>query len=343
MNTYRVTEMDSMGYGNPEAKISYRRSVENGEFPAAVLEKAAEIIRDGSCVVPITDDDDGCIDGRLALTLVFPQGIEGEDFNEVEVTDPLKHKRAKVAGGGYITALAMKLALDPHVTTVDEDLQGVAYHLTHLEVYCGTHTGEHQSEDGVDCGANDNLPAILAAGDTKKENISTSIRSILERFKLGVSYDDEVAAQANAGLKQTLGHPDYFQNSNGQSRFNIIMENIAEAQRNIGNDRPLSVSKHLKGGHNEMFIVLNTVEGKTFSQAEFLWQLKETFPDIPDEELPMAFAIDVPRIVTLARAMATGRKNPDEAFETALYAGLAFQFATAATLTDGSLPMFVVK
>lgn len=43
MNTYRVTEMDPMGYGNPEAKISYRRSVENGEFPAAVLEKPPKL------------------------------------------------------------------------------------------------------------------------------------------------------------------------------------------------------------------------------------------------------------------------------------------------------------
>ena len=41
--------------------------------------------------------------------------------------------------------------------------------------------------------------------------------------------------------------------------------------------------------------------------------------------------------------MAEGRENSEEAFQVALQAGLAFQVATAATLTDGSLRMFVVQ
>ena len=54
------------------------------------------------------------------------------------------------------------------------------------------------------------------------------------------------------------------------------------------------------------------------------------------------FVVDLPRIVALAHAMADDREDP-AAFQLALEAGLAFQVATAATLTDGTLRTFVVS
>ncbi len=77
-------------------------------------------------------------------------------------------------------------------------------------------------------------------------------------------------------------------------------------------------------------------------RADFQRRQIEKHPDIAPKDLPQVFAVDVPRIVQLARAMAEGRDDPQHAFEVALFAGLAFQFATASYLTDGSLRTFVV-
>ena len=144
-------------------------------------------------------------------------------------------------------------------------------------------------------------------------------------------------------MSATIAHEGYFEGSDGHTRFDIIMNNIADVQGTVRSDEPVSVSKHLCGSHRESYVVLNTVAGKTFSQAKFQKQMAEKFPDIPPKDLPQAFVVDVPRIVELAKAMAKGRDNEEDAFKVALFAGLAFQFATAALLTDGTLRQFVVE
>lgn len=341
-NNYKVTEIDSLGYGNPEAKISYKKKIDSGEFQPEVIEKGVEVIKSGECMVDVTDPDDGCIDGRLTTHVLAPT-MAGESFVDTETVDA-NHNRNKVAGGGYITSLVMKLALDPEVESLDEDLSEVARHLTEQGIYCGTHTGEHVHDDkNVDCGANDKFEQILRRGAGFMSEIGDTIRSITTQFDLGVKFDDDVIDQANAGLEGTLGHADYFAGSNGKSRFKIIMENIAEVQKKANTDRAVSVSKHLGGDHNEAFIVLNTVKGKTFSQAEFHKRLVEAFPGVDEKQIPQAFIVDVPRIVELAQKMVNGRDNEEQAFMVALYAGLAFQFAAAAELTDGTLRRFVVQ
>lgn len=80
-------------------------------------------------MVEITESDDGCIDGRPAVNLIMPSTDTVGNFEETAIENPYEHIRAKVAGGGYLTSLAMKLALDPHITHINEDLKGVAEHL----------------------------------------------------------------------------------------------------------------------------------------------------------------------------------------------------------------------
>lgn len=211
-------------------------------------------------------------------------------------------------------------------------------------IYCGTHTGEHVRDGkSVDCGANDKFEEILLRGSTLRADIEQTIQDITTSFDLGVSFGKDTVELAEAGLSITLSHHDYFAGSNGKARFNTIMDAITEAQEASQEERSVSVSKHLGGEHNEAFVVMNTVAGKTFSQPELQRQLVETFPDIPLEKLPQAFVVDIPRIVELAEAMAKGRKNEAEATMIALYAGSAFQFAAAAELTDGTLRRFIVQ
>ena len=120
------------------------------------------------------------------------------------------------------------------------------------------------------------------------------------------------------------------------------MSHISKIQQKNGDESPVAASKHLRGGHREAFIVMNFSDGKTFSQADFRKKLLEQFPYVQEDDLPQVFVVDVPRIEYLARAMAKGRPDTDRAFETALFAGVAYQLATAATLTDGSLRTFAV-
>lgn len=344
MSTYTVTEIAPLGYGNPEAKISYAKKIENGEFTPEVVEKGAEFIQDGLCMVDVTEPDDGCIDGRLTTHVLVPTGTDTFDFDDIETHGVTSHNRYKVAGGGYITSLVMKLALDPEVETIDEDLEGVAHHLTRLGIYCGTHSGDHTQNPGsIDCGANDKFEEILRTGHKFKDNIKYTIQTVLSQFDLGVKFDEAVADRAEAGLAGTFSHKGYFSGSNGRNRFEIIMHNIAEAQKAIGSERAVSVSKHLGGNHNEAFIVLNTVAGKTFSQAKLQERMSQFFPNRNPVTMAQTFIVDIPRIVELAKAMAKGRDNEDDAFKVALYAGIAFQFATAAELTDGTLRRFVVQ
>lgn len=331
-----------MGYGNPDAKISLARKLERGEVRTEVVDTAVEIVASSEGMKPITETDDGCIDGRLAEALYYPTESEAkEPFLVTNIEEPAKHKRPKVAGGGYITALTMKLALDPEVTTVNEDIKGVVDHLTQLGVYCGTHTGEHSHGGGVDCGANDRFDEILVRFRDQYGDITGSVHGAMRL--LGVEYDNEVAETVRAGIARTLSHETYFTGSNGEARFGVIMNGISRAQQELGVDAPVSVSKHLKGTHNEVLIVLNTVHGTTLSQAEFAERMQVAFPDIPENQLPQVFVCDVWRVDDLAHAMAKDREDTEWAYNIAFQAGLGFQFAAAAHLTDGSLRTLVVS
>ncbi|MFZ1249680.1 MAG: hypothetical protein WAQ24_05175 [Candidatus Saccharimonadales bacterium] len=338
MKQYTVHEIGTLGYGNPNAKISYTQQKEKGILTEEVETAAAELITSGACMREITDKDDGCMDGRGAIWAVFAD--KSGTLVKDELSSPGKHLRAKVAGGGYLTALAMQSALDSSIETVDEDLGVVARKLQAEGIICGTHSGDHEGGGKTDCGANDNLELIFQNGIDMYGHITKTIEAIYTR--IGLEYDEGVANRVHEGWAGTMAHEGYFQDSNGESRYNVIMSHISSVQKDGQQDYPVSTSKRLRGDHNEAFSVLNFCEGQSFSQALFKQELKKNFPNISEDELPQAFVVDVPRIIQLAKAMASGRADENKAFDTALFAGVAYQFATAATLTDGSPRTFAV-
>ncbi len=347
MRVYTVMEIDPMGFGNAAAKISYDKKLKSDKDFEARAEVGAEIIKSGECMYDITDRDDGCIDGRKANFLLFPLGIEGQDYNEVPITNPAEHRRAKVAGGGYITSTIMNIALGGnHNQTIEDVIAKTAEHLTEQGIYCGTHTGLHMNDECTDCGANDRMDEIVQAMVTYKGEIRKLVDGTLSLVAGGGSdsISDPIIDAADESVASVASNEGYFVGSSGISRFKKIMTEIMAAQKRSGiKDKPVAVSKHLSGEHQEAFIILNMVEGKTFSQVEFKKAMTTRFPDDDPDSLPQAFAVDIPRIIELARAMAHGRDDDEASFQTALYAGLAYQFATAAVLTDGSLRTFVVQ
>ncbi|QQS18233.1 hypothetical protein IPL68_06415 [Candidatus Saccharibacteria bacterium] len=338
MEEYNVQEVPAMGFGNPDAKISYAKQKAENRLSDEVESAAVEIIQAGSAMGEITDKDDGCMDGRGAKWVTFANalGIFGE-----KATTAAKHLRAKLAGGGYLTALSMKIALDSHVGDVDEELREVTVTLADQGIICGTHKGDHENEEKTDCGANDNLKTIFINGFNHFGAITKTIKTIYTLR--GIAYDESADNRVHAGWSGTLEQQGYFAGSNGVSRYKVIMGHIAREQQKDGGEYPVSTSKHLRGGHNEAFVVLNFCEGKTFSQAAFKEQLQARFPDTPEEELPQVFVVDVSRILTLAEAMSKGREDEKGHSGVALFAGISYQFATAATLTDGSLRTFIVS
>ena len=346
-----VTEISSLGYGNQESKISYDKQRENGELPETVSTKSVEIIKNNECLQPVNESDDGCIDGRPTIEVLCVD--KTGELTSSSVGDNTAHERAKVAGGGYMTSLAMQRALEEPNMTLDEDLGVVASKLTEKRIYCGAHSGAHSSTEActTDCGANDKFQKILENGVGYRGSIAENVRGLLA--VADINFDDQVFNAVMDGWSKTLDNGAYFEGSTGDSRFTVIENSMKDAQEKSGSfERPVAVSKHLEGDHKESFIVLNYIEGKTFSQVQFAKKLAESFPDIDKKDLPQAFVVDVPRIVQLAKAMGAastedGRIRSDLEIEArtekALYAGIAYQLATAATLTDGSLRNFVIK
>lgn len=340
LKTYTVTEVPALGYGNSESKISYVKQMENGELTEEVAAYGAELIKSGECMTEVTEMDDGCIDGRPAIEILF-FNEDGELVKKL-IVDASNHERAKVAGGGYMTTLAMKQALDTPAATVDADLADVAGTLTRAGIFCGAHTGAHGHDEATDCGANDKYRIILKSGVDYQAQIAETTSALLG--VAGIEYDEDVAHKVNANWAAAAERDAYFDGSTGATRFTVIEKAIKDAQDATGDfTKPVAVSKHLGGDHKEDFVVINYAEGKTFSQRLFAEKMRANFPDIPEEKLAQVFVVDVPRIVKLAQAFTKHRENADEDFQIALYAGVQYQLATAATLTDGSLRNFIIS
>lgn len=68
---FEAVELPALGYGNPEATISYTKHKENGELTEPVEAAMVEIITSGECLVEVTEKDDGCIDGRPAIRVTY--------------------------------------------------------------------------------------------------------------------------------------------------------------------------------------------------------------------------------------------------------------------------------
>lgn len=352
-----VTEISPLGFGNPEASISYVKQKESGELPDDVENVAVEIIKSGDCLIDLTELDDGCIDGRTVIRVTYVD-ISGE-VREVQAELSDRHERYKVAGGGYMTALAMEFAFHPPRDGIDALLREVAAYLAEHGIFCGMHSGDHQNASGgsTDCGANDKVLPIFVTAESFKTEISDTAESLIR--VAGVDFDRRAQDSVEKGWATVARMSDAFEMSTGRSRYETVMGVLQEMQSTLAADekKPLAVIKHLQGDHKEDFIVVNYVAGKTFSQAEFRSRLVAQFPDLPSDVIPQVFVVDVPRIVALARVSANKNleslkqtlpeselDTADElAFATALQAGVSYQLATAATLTDGSLRTFIYQ
>lgn len=333
------------GVGNKDSSITVSK-YETSDNMRELAADLYEILRSGECVVPCTHNDDGCIDGRFTSEIKFP--AEGS-FETVSVDDNKDNERAKVAGGGYVTALAMLQALGENGSSPEADIAYLADMFAQNGMYCGGHVGSHghAHEGKTDCGANDKEDQIIANGTQAPEVVAAVTAALMERSS--DSYDDQAMQRGLDGWVETVGDTTYFVDSNGVTRLDAIENGILTAQDTVVSNDKASVIKNLGADHNEIRVAVMYRQGETFSQTKLRRLLIERHPDVDPKDLPQVFVVDFWRIQQLARVVAElpNRENGQspaaeevqDRYERALHAGVAFQVATYATLTDGSLPV----
>lgn len=343
--TARLIEtIPAPGLGNPESSIS-KVKFESTDQQRDMSQYMHEIVKSGECLVPCAHNDDGCIDGRCVNEIAHPKV---GTFDVVSVEHNKDNDRAKLAGGGYITALAMYQALGETRISSENDIVYISEQFAKKGIYCGAHTGGHGSEEHgkTDCGANDKFYEIIDNGIRYRDEVG-AIAEVLLKYSTD-SYDQTVMKTAISTWDDTRKDTNYVV-GNGVKRLDAIRTGILHTQEQNPDVQTVAVIKNLSDNHNEVELVVNYKPGTTFSQGKKRQKLMERFPGVARKDLPQVFVLDFWRIQQLARAVAefpdhqTGAARTigeiQDRYAQALHAGVAFQVATYATLTDGSLPV----
>lgn len=324
--------------GNPDAGISVDKKLADGSLTEQELTTAHEVISNPECFVPVTERDCGCIDGRVAHRVIYYDADGQLTEREKDATTITHHNRAKVAGGGYCTVMMAKIGAFGAGESFDEDLRTVGVDLTDADIVCGAHTGDHAQEGTSDCGALDKKMSIMERAVANQDTLCANLEAAMNLA--GLQYDDDAARRVLANWKATYENSDYARSDNPARHMDVIRgEIIPYAQEKVGNDdrHPVSVIKKLKGDHNEVGVALNLVPETTLSQRIYAKQMREKLDVAKDQPIPDMFCVDLWRVVELASVY----ENTPE-YSDVLHGALAYQLATAAQLTDGTLRVYAV-
>lgn len=254
-------------------------------------------------LVPVEADDDGCGDGRET----------GIIYEGAEIRKRSLH-RAKVFGAGSVMAAAARIGLG-HAgeSSLYEVLDAAKSTLVDRGLTYGAHTGKHANDEKSDCGAVDKAPIIITNVEKYRQPIAGTIAA------LGVD---------TAGLEEVIdAFGQYGRDIQGQEYYGAqVVDSIRREGR---------VVKELNGEHLEMYIVLNNVAGKTVNQ--------EKVRAISGGEVQV-FAVDLWRLTELAETLYPEEKGFSDADRhEALLGELVYTLGTAATLTKGDLPVYMVS
>lgn len=328
-------EVPCLGFGTPGA-ANYEARV-NALSDEIDIDAVVGVVESSEPISEVCDVDCGCIDGRRAMEVHYAEKDGKPAMHETE--DSTIHDRYKVAGGGYVTGVAIMAGVGVLGSHVNDDVTRVIEGLAKDDIFCGTHNGCHEHGENSDCGANDNMKLIFENAVKHESAIKNSINGLLDI--VGLSIGSEAINDVFDNLKYAAQNEAYFEGSCGHLRHEKMkksIDNIFIENEDI--EKPVAVSKKLAGEHQELFIIINFCKGMTFSQPTFRLMLAEKYPNVDIDRLPQAFVIDIARIEEIAKSIAD--QNGSDYMQT-LVSGIIYQLATAATLTDGSLRTFIVK
>ncbi len=294
---------DGLGYGDGTISYEDRKEIVGHE----IVGKVEKVVTSNEVLVEVSVDKDGnrlCDDGCGDGRPVYRIFQNG-----IEKAKSLF--RAKVFGGGPVMAAADIIGQGKANGSSLQDVfkRGLSTLKRNL-VDFGGHTDTHAHGDNCGCGAIDKATAVVSAVSIYADKIQESIAA------LGVDIDgmDEVVGNFVSYASEIEG-----QEYSGKK----VMDEIIESGK---------VIKELDDDHKEMFILLNTVEGYTVDQ--------EKIREISEGKIQV-FAVDVWRLKEIAEKL-----HPDESEEIqnkAFLSELVYTLGTAAVLTKGDLPVYMIS
>lgn len=276
---------------------------ERQDVDTETLDRVENVLTSPDILVPVEADDDGCGDGREVGVIYEGDEIRNRSLN-----------RSKVFGGGAMMSAAARIGLghargENLYETIDEARsllidRGLPY---------GAHTGPHASEEKSDCGAIDKAPIIITNVEKYRNEIAGTITA------LGID---------TTGLDEVI-------NAFGEYGKAIQGQDYSGAKVVNGIRREGRVVKELKDEHLEMYIALNNVPGMTINQ--------EKVREISGGKVQV-FGVDVWRMQEQSTSMYPEDKGFSDADRhEAFLSELVYTLSTAATLTKGDLPVYMVS
>lgn len=312
MREFEVIKIaDGLGIGDGSISLSER--VEQQEHPHPVeqeiISKVEAVIDSDSILVPIDTDDNGepIQDDGCGDGRWVKRILRGKKFLKRSLN------RAKVFGGGATMGVAAAIGLgkaDGHTlfTVFTNAIDTLESHGVHF----GAHTDEHAHGSDCGCGAIDKAQLIIGNAVKFRTEITDAIGLLTDK-----QYD--------------------------KARLSAVLDNFAiYAPQALGDDTYKGhdvateitgrhkVIKELGGPHLETHVVINTVQGYTINQ--------EIIREVSDGKAQI-FGVDAWRL----RQIADKAYDDEESREKAFLSMLVYTLATAATLTKGDLPVFVVN
>jgi len=308
VSTISVTKVtDGLGFGDGAVSYEEQASLAGNEDLRARMDS---VVHNVNILVPIDLEahDDGCGDGRA----VAPRtgAISSKINGEVRVFSHSLN-RAKVFGGGATMATAMRIGTGVSEVSLAQAFSEAIAELQHAGIDFGAHTHADAELPNSGCGAIDEAPAVLRAAGVYRAQITAVILRLL-----GQSDDD-----ATASLDIIFSHFAAMTEHIGAYQGAATVQAIIDAGK---------VIKELAGLHKEVCILLNMVPDYTVDQVFFRDQMSGR---------AQAFAVDVWRLQVLAQAL----YKDEPTRQTALLSELVYTLGTAAVLTKGDLPVYILS
>lgn len=289
--------------GYGEGSISHQDRI--GEVGPDTLKAVEAAIQSHEILVPISSDKSGkpIIDDGCPDGRSWKRIFEGQNQRYKSLNRP------KVFGGGLVMGVAGAVANDEtNGLTLNELFSRTRQVFKNGLINYGAHTDDHASGSKSGCGAIDNAPTIISNAVKYRDEIYATLKVL-----------DLDLPQIDSIFKNFA---DYSRQVEGQTYEGrqVIQEATEDGK----------VVKELAGPHLEMYIILNTVNGFTVDQ-EKIRQLSDSKAQV--------FVVDVWRLEELADSMYEEQDARNKAF----IGGIVYSLSTAATLTKGDLPVYLIK
>lgn len=309
MRDLTVTKIaEGLGWG--VGKISVKDRLDDPADPLTpeILQKTERIIDSDDILVPVDTDDDG-------------QPVEDDGCGDgrpvKRIFRGLKQlkrslHRVKVFGGGATMTAAAEIGLG-HASDnkLGQVFSQAISKLKSLDIHFGAHTDAHAEGKDGGCGAIDNAPQIVANSVKFEDNIRSAI-NLLNEDEFDENDLDAVFGSFSNYSKEAQSD-DY----SGRQ----VLEEILEKNK---------VVKELHEDHYEVAIIINKVRGKTVNQG-IIREISGGAAQV--------FAVDEWRLRDLSMKLYDMPAEQQKAY----LSMLVYTLATAATLTKGDLPVFVVS